>query len=328
MSASASPVPTPFLRRWWRRLYWLRRDWANLKRLDWWGPSVFAGFGGIGDELLATCFIRELCSRIGHPVTTLARYPELFLRNPDVGRLLPANPAIIATATTWGTDLRRPQEWQSDITDDRQSPPQRHILAEAALAGGLHGHIQLRPWLHLSAEELAAGRIANGPQIAIHSTGGAARYFFLNKVWGVANFKQVVDALAGRFQIIQLGSASDALLRGTIDRRGACTLRGSAAVLAASEFFIGQVGLLMHLARSVETRAVIVFGGREFPDQSGYPCNENLFSKPPCAPCWRKSKCDYGHVCMTQITPADVLAAVERLHPRVGQPLETDTVDL
>jgi len=30
---------------------------------------------------------------------------------------------------------------------------------------------------------------------------------------------------------------------------------------------------------------------------------------------------------MTQITPTDVLSAAERLRPRVGQPLETDTVD-
>lgn len=316
-------------RRWWRRLYWLRRDCPQLARLEWSGPSAFVGFGGIGDELLATCVLRELHRAAGRTVPIFARYPELFAHNPDVARIWPADPCVIETAATWGLDLRRPCEWQHDLDPDRQEPPIRHIIAEAAYAGGVRGRIALRPYLDLTASELeAAAPTVSLPVVTIQSSGATARYFFRNKEWGPRNFQSVVDALSHRFQFIQLGAAEDPPLQGAIDRRGLGNLRDSAAVIARSAFFVGQVGLLMHMARAVDRRAVIIFGGREWPQQSGYPCNENLFTQPPCAPCWRMNGCDFNRVCLSQITPASVLAAVDRLWPRLTQELEITEVDL
>jgi ADP-heptose:LPS heptosyltransferase len=78
----------------------------------------------------------------------------------------------------------------------------------------------------------------------------------------------------------------------------------------------------MHLARAVGTRWVILSGRREAPAQSGYPSNENLFTDVPCAPCWRKSECEFDRMCMQRIGPADVLSAVDRIEARLGSPLE------
>ena len=100
MSTSAAKSP-PLHVRWWRRAFWLRRDWRRIRTLDRHGPNIFAGFGGIGDELLATCAIHELNTRHGRPLTVMARYPELFGRNPDVGRVIAADPLLIETAKTW-----------------------------------------------------------------------------------------------------------------------------------------------------------------------------------------------------------------------------------
>jgi ADP-heptose:LPS heptosyltransferase len=109
--------------------------------------------------------------------------------------------------------------------------------------------------------------------------------------------------------MVQLGAASDPPLANVRDLRGRTTIREAAAVLAGSRLFIGMVGFLMHLARAVGTRSVIVYGGREHPSQSGYRVNTNLFTELPCSPCWYWNRCPYDRECMRRITAADVIAA-------------------
>src|SRR5262249_32322904 len=134
--------------------------------------------------------------------------------------------------------------------------------------------------------------------------------------------QEVVARLAGRFEIVQLGSPREPLLAGARDLRGRTTIRESAAILAQSRFHLGYAGFLMHLARAVDCRSVIVYGGRERPDQSGYIANEHIFTPLPCSPCWKRYDCDFQHRCMTQISVDDVMAAVDRIMSRRGSPLE------
>jgi ADP-heptose:LPS heptosyltransferase len=90
--------------------------------------------------------------------------------------------------------------------------------------------------------------------------------------------------------------------------------------------FLGQVGFPMHLARAVDRPAVIVYGGREMPWQSGYPCNANLSTPLPCAPCWRWNACDnpIERECMRRIGVDEVVAAVRERAARADEPLEVD----
>ncbi len=288
------------------------------------------GFGGIGDELLSTGLIRELHDQTGRPIDVHARHPGLFQHNPGVRRILAADPALLETAETWQADLRRPCEWQRDLDEDRQEPPARHIITEAAIAAGVGGSLVIRPYLYLKPKEIECAPLPESRRgwVAIQSSGSAAHYFFRNKEWGVNRFQETADSLLRKFDLVQLGAASDPLLDGVLDRRGLPDLRMSAAILVRSLFFVGQVGFLMHLARAVDRRSVIIYGGRELPEQSGYPCNENLVGPMPCSPCWQKSLCDYDRACLGAVKPADVLAAVERILPRLGLPLEQATASL
>jgi ADP-heptose:LPS heptosyltransferase len=118
-------------------------------------------------------------------------------------------------------------------------------------------------------------------QVVIQSSGLIARYPIRNKNWYAEGYQGVVSALRDRYDFVQVGSAGDPLLDGALDLRGKTSLRETAAVLAGSLAFVGQVGFLMHLARAVDCRSVIVYGGRETPAQSGTPCNENLYSRSP-----------------------------------------------
>jgi len=117
-------------------------------------------------------------------------------------------------------------------------------------------------------------------------------------------------------------------LAGARDLRGNTTLREAAAILNRSLCFIGTSGLLVHLARAVECRSVVIYGGREHAWQSGYTCNENLESHLPCAPCWLWQDCDRDRECMKQITSDQVVAAVDRALARGGEPLAVDTAEL
>lgn len=149
-----------------------------------------------------------------------------------------------------------------------------------------------------------------------------------NKEWDFNRMQEVCTSLKNDFRIIQLGSISDPPLSGSLDLRGKSTLRQSAAILANSLCFIGPVGFLMHLARSVDCRGVILYGGRENPDLTGYISNINLYSDLACSPCWQRNRCDYGRLCMEKIQSDEVIKAVYKQISLNGHSIEVASVIL
>jgi len=103
----------------------------------------------------------------------------------------------------------------------------------------------------------------------------------------------VIDHLIKQFTVIQLGSAEDIPLEHVLDLRGKTTIRETAAILANARLFLGMEGGLMHLARAVDTRSVIIYTGFITPEYSGYAVNANLFGpvERKDLPCWNREKC-------------------------------------
>jgi ADP-heptose:LPS heptosyltransferase len=151
-----------------------------------------------------------------------------------------------------------------------------------------------------------------------------------NKEWLPDRLQQVVHALRGEYTLVQLGSPTDPPLDGCLDLRGKTSIRESASIIANSRIFLGQVGFLMHLTRAVDRPAVIIFGGRELPWQSGYSCNTNLVRQLPCSPCWRSSSCinEVERACMRRITVEEVVAAVRARVITADEPLVEDFDDI
>ena len=196
----------------------------------------------------------------------------------------------------------------------------------------MKGEIDLRPYLTLTEAEREKGKV-HERQVTVQCLGPESySTVMLNKLWPVERFQAVVDGIrkleGGNVNVVQIGGGDDPQLDGVTDLRGKTTLRESAAILDRSLCFVGTVGLGMHLARSVDCRAVIVYGGREHSWQSGYSCNENIDSMVDCAPCWKWSDCDYERKCMTMISPESVIDAVRRVLHRNGGPLAIDTATL
>jgi ADP-heptose:LPS heptosyltransferase len=292
-----------------RKLWW---SWGVIRRHG--RPSVLLQFhGGLGDHLLLTCIAREL-KRQGERCIWVATWaPELFRGNPDVRHVIPALTDDLHWLLRTGGGRVPALIYAPHLPAERRDvPPAKHLIAIMCEQAGVRGTIVARPYLHLTPAELAGGRHAPR-QIAIQSTGRAASNFMWTKEWYPERFQEVVNRLKDRVTFVQVGSAKDVPLAGAIDLRGRTGMRETAAVMAASEAFVGLVGFPMHLARAVDCPAVIVYGGRELPSQSGYTANLNLTGEAPCAPCWRYDDCPGQRSCMDQIGANRVVAALEQL---------------
>jgi hypothetical protein len=203
-----------------------------------------------------------------------------------------------------------------DAARDLDLPPDEHILIRMCRLAGVRGPVELRPYIFLTPAELAAGRLAEN-QVAVQSTGLASPLAMLNREWYPQRFQELCAQLRSDVRVVQVGSASDLKLEGAIDLRGKTSLRQTAAVLANSLVFIGLVGFVMHLARAVDCRSVIIYGGREKPALTGYVANKNLYHQVRCAPCWLRNPCDF----QPQVHGHDHGGAGHRRRRRPDQPL-------
>ena len=291
--------------------------WASRFALsNGWLPEIAISLkGGLGDDIMCGVVAHELKKRGARKIWQLTRFPELFEGNPDV-RVAPLDFRLRRLCEIFRVpffDLEYPK------------PPRGHLIAAMCSIVGIRGEVELRPRIYLTESERRTGFLTERPQIAIQTSSLGARYPMRNKQWAFERFQTVADDLSRDFDIVQIGLSSDPVLRGARDYRAKTTVREDAAILAASHVFIGLEGGLMHLARAVDCRSVIIYGGRVHPSQTGYPANENLYWSGTCAPCWQRDDCDYERICLSEISTNMVTAAARRQSSLFGTPLPVDT---
>ncbi len=285
------------------------------------------GAVSIGDDLLCTAVARELARRGQRRTWMMSNHPELFLNNGDIDRVVPVDDYHARLLSRLGATVTQPYYFRESSDRSRYLPPSRPIIAEMCALAGVSGEVELRPWINLTPAEKEAGKL-HSRQIVMHTSGLSAGSAMANKEWLHDRFQAVADELSSRFTIVQLGSARDPALCGAHDLRGQTTLRESAAIVACARVVVCQVGFLMHLARAVDTRAVVIFGGVELPAITGYAANENLYSAVDCAPCWMPNNCPADHKCMTAISVDGVVEAVARAEARQGEVLPVERASL
>lgn len=293
-----------------RTVYWFWNDRRAARPFK--GVRTVVAFGeSLGDNLLCTRVLEGLHLTGAGPVGVLTPDPDLFVNMPFPVHSVPFAPGLIGMLERRGHRLVMPTYGRYDAATDRFSPtPRDHLIAELCRSAGLTGQVELKPIVRLTDEERASGVVRAAGHVVVQTSCQGGHMPSRNKDWPIARWQMVTDALRTSFPITQIGAKSDPLLDGAIDLRGALSVRETAAVLAAARLFLGGEGFLMHLARAVDCRAVIVLGGRTAPHQTCYVENANLFTPLPCAPCWRHTSCDFGRECLDRISPQDVLAAV------------------
>ena len=284
------------------------------------------GNGSRSADLASTVVFRELRRRGTRDLAMATAHPELFENNPDSGKIVHRSGGRLG----WG-ELGLPLiplgALKYDPMRDADEPPTEHIMIAMCRAAGIGGPVELRPYLFLTQKEFAAGKIG-AQQVVMQSADLTATVPMRNKEWYPDRFQEVCSELRADVQVIQIGAASDPKLEGATDLRGRTTQREAAAILANSLVFVGLSGFLMHLARAVDCRSVIVYGGHEKPAQTGYVDNKNLYSGVRCAPCWLRNPCEFERKCMDQIKPAQVVAAAAEQIAKFGTLLEIQTEQL
>lgn len=289
--------------------------------------ATYFPLGGLGDDLLTTALVEPLARQSGRPVWTLSNHPELFAGLANVAAVLPPTPETAERLESLGVRVVRPLYTQNLDGGSRHDSPREHILLTMARKAKLTGAFAMRPHMSLHADEKEAAGFACDA-IVFQSSGLGARFPIPNKEWEPSRFAEVAARMAPHHPLIQIGSPSDPPIPAARDLRGRTTLRQMAALLSRARLFVGLVGFPMHVARAVDCPAVIVYGGREAPSQSGYSANLNLYNPVECAPCWLVDRCDYGHKCMSTISVADVLQAIETKLAQPRSPLLTDVTRL
>jgi hypothetical protein len=282
-------------------------------------PDIVISFqGGLGDDILCGIVARELRNRGVRRVWQLTNFADLYSADPDFIALHP-DLRLLRFCGILGKrclELSYPH------------PPPMHLAATMCEAAGIRGHIEVHPKIFLSEKEKLAGKVTLRRQIAIQTSSLGARWPMRNKQWPPERFQTVTNALKNDFDLVQLGALTDPKLSDALDLRGKTTVRQAAAILAASHVFVGLVGGLMHMARAVECRSVIVYGGREHPLQSGYSANENLYWHGPCAPCWRRDDCDFDRICLDEISSDSVIVAARKQAELYGKALPVDRLTI
>jgi hypothetical protein len=85
--------------------------------------------------------------------------------------------------------------------------------------------------------------------------------------------------------IVQLGESHEALVDGIhVDMRGRTSLQQTAYILKMASVHVDSEGGLVHLARAMQTRSVVIFGPTPV-GFFGYPQNHNI-APPLCGNCW------------------------------------------
>jgi hypothetical protein len=281
-------------------------------------PDIVISFqGGLGDDILCGVVAHELRKRGTRRVWHLTRYSDLYVGDPDL-IALPPDRRLQRFGSIFGKRCL-------ELTYSH--PPPMHLIATICAAAGIRGDIELHPKIFLSKEEQLAGKVVPRRQIAIQASSLGARWPMRNKQWPIERFQIVANALKGDFDLVQLGAASDPRIFDALDHRGN-TARQAAAVLSASHVFVGLEGGFMHMARAVECRSVIIYGGRVLPSQTGYSANANLQWHGPCVPCWQYDACDFDRICLREISPESVVTAVRRQAELYGTPLPVDRLTI
>lgn len=148
------------------------------------------------------------------------------------------------------------------------------------------------------------------------------------KIWDLENFAQVTEYLINEknAQVFFIGTDFDSktyekmlniikqpLNITPINLCGQLSLKESLALTKRADLLIGNDSGNLHMASSVHTPVIGLYGPMPF--EKWYALGENntlLKADLPCMPCELRIKCPNDHACMKNITVNDVKAAIDK----------------
>lgn len=178
-------------------------------------------------------------------------------------------------------------------------------------------NISLKPVLRLTDKELKkvnelliTHNLKSKDFIVIEPN--AKESFAPNNQWFWDRWQELADLLKNKKGqvVVQLGPSGSPVLSGAVNLIGETSFREAAGVIKESKLFVGYSGGLMHAARAMDVKAVILASGFEPLEIANYPQNLNIYKKTDCAPCGLKTPCPYERKCMKEITVEEVYNSI------------------
>jgi len=155
--------------------------------------------------------------------------------------------------------------------------------------------------------------------VTVHNGSDIARQ---TKCYPTKHWNEVVAGLKKQgYEVIQLGKEYEEPIEGTKNLCGVTSLFETSALIDNADFHIDAEGGLVHIARAVRTRSIVIFGPTPVVC-FGYSCNINIEPDIRCKGCWWTTDywwrdCPKGHQspppCMADTLPKQVLDAVKTI---------------
>ena len=147
------------------------------------------------------------------------------------------------------------------------------------------------------------------------------------KVWDIENFAQIIQYLSNKknIQVIFIGAPSDKSIYENIKYSeelkippinlcGNVNLKDSLALLKKVDFILGNDSGTLHMASSVGTKVIGLYGPMPYEKWKALG-NNNILLKADldCMPCSLKGKCKNNHACMKAISIESVKYAIDKI---------------
>ena len=274
------------------------RVWVRtLPRID----QLYYTGGGLGDELMLTAVAAE-ARRLGRPINILTNRPDVWESNDDPER-------VVTNIDRWFRVYFR-KRIPTEITHlPYNNGTHRHIGEQIGRNIGIELQSGWRP-------VYSPRRPLDAPEkfIVVQNSCRGAQCSAYTKEWPFERWnKLVAELIAWGHTVIQIGTDRDPAIAGTTDYRGKTDLAQAAWLLERAKLFIGLESGLMHVAAAVGAPAVIVYGGRTRPWETGYPWHWHAANTSiPCAGCALNAGCPHDVKCMKEIGVDEVLSLVQR----------------
>lgn len=266
--------------------------------------TVVDVYGAPGDALLTATVCRHLRRRYRRlRLNCVTPYADVLQHDPSVDSLNKPEGFF----SVWS--------WYPEIVGRRDGAA--NVLTETFGRLGLGaGAYEYRARVYLSSGERTRGHELLGDvskPVLTFNTRSSDEV----KDWPIDRWRAVTAEWSRDYHLAHLGDDREPAIEGVQRFAGRLTLRESMSVLAHAQVHVGPDSFLMHAANGLDVPSVIIFGGSRTPANLGYRENINLFAPMPCGPCWLHTasgeRCEHGVACMERISPADVIAAVDRL---------------
>lgn len=147
------------------------------------------------------------------------------------------------------------------------------------------------------------------------------------KMWDLNNFAQIIEYITNKkgVRAVFIGAPTDyelydkmqfaeKLKLNPVNLCGRVSIKDSLAVLKRAKFILGNDSGNLHMASSVGTKVIGLYGAMPIEKWAALG-NDNILLKAdlPCIPCSLKKKCNHDKACMKSISIQTVKNAVDKL---------------